>query len=604
MKFEAKTLNFCIILRKVLLNYRAKINDECLTVTQSLTNAGQQLSSKKHAISVPGTIVSEILMDDSYEWTEDDMDELILTCQLSSSGKGSLTIPDPPRPQCGMSPSQVVFVPETQLTQLQSQTTCAKTEVEPQRQACFQATQILFDEEKPTLNTNKVVQSQCVQKVPERKEADDWEFDSDDVDALLASAVQEFESSQEPIAKPRCTLNEKNNDQKIYCGFSHDGDDDDCRNLRETLNVARGKSSPRKKNHNKQNSNSTFCFKEPLETSLPMNRNSSKLAKDSFACRPLNNDPTTCSNSDCFPGRGPNSSSSINSGKGTMEASFTDTSFSRQQATKAEPTNSNQKSVQYKENSTTQISVNKKAVGFLSGNMSREQSIHASINCNSERDTDDQILGNEKTVGDSNVFLPQERFIKMQPTNSNSNNVLHPGRQTICSKETAWSSLCNTSTQRDTSRSKLMLKRKTPCGNTSAPSSENIKLGNTNLIKSKDGCSKHLTSKCNSFKESGIKDDSKSGVFIVSHVRESECNAKEGVPDTLQNEDQGKEFSHFLDGFIFDGMSWMSLIRKNTLIMQLAILSNCMLLKYVISSFLTIYFHVYKDTKSMQFKKL
>ncbi|CAB4029588.1 Hypothetical predicted protein [Paramuricea clavata] len=205
---------------------RAKTNDKSAKkvtpVTQSLTNQpcntkltsttipGTSISGPSTTSSGPGTTISgpnttiSELLHDSFEWTEDDMDELILTCRLSSSGKGSLTVPDPPRPQCGASPSQVIFVPETQLTQMPSRTTRTETQMQP--------TQILFHEEKSKLNTNEVVlntnhSAEHAQEVPEQKDlVDKWEFNFDEDDSLLASAAQEFELSQEAItAKPKCS---------------------------------------------------------------------------------------------------------------------------------------------------------------------------------------------------------------------------------------------------------------------------------------------------------------------------------------------------------------------------------------------------------------
>ena len=180
-------------------------NQPCNTKLTSTTIPGTSISGPRTTISGPGTTISGLLHD-SFEWTEDDMDELILTCQLSSSGKGSLTVPDPPRPQCGASPSEDIFVPETQLTQMPSRTTRTETQMQP--------TQILFDEEKSKLNTNEVVlntnhaaeQSEHAQEVPEQKDVDKWEFNFDEDDLLLASAAQEFELSQEAItAKPKCS---------------------------------------------------------------------------------------------------------------------------------------------------------------------------------------------------------------------------------------------------------------------------------------------------------------------------------------------------------------------------------------------------------------
>ena len=187
-------------------------------------------------------------------WTEDDMDELILTCQLSSSGKGSLTIPEVPKPQCGLSPSQVILVPETQMTP----DACAETQVLPEVERFLQSTQMLFDEEEPEVDTKDVAAvlnaehgpelCEHAQEVPEQN-LDLWELDSDEDDSLLASAAQEFELSQEAKTKsPR---------------FS--------RGL--------AKRSPRKDIQNNKCSNGENTFKESPRTILPTTGNSSSFTK-------------------------------------------------------------------------------------------------------------------------------------------------------------------------------------------------------------------------------------------------------------------------------------------------------------------------------------
>ena len=277
-----------------MLNFRPKKNDESIVKdTNHATNGHQPFTTK--LTSTPGTTsaelntaISDCLWDDSFEWTEDDMDELILTCQLSSSGKGSLTVPDPPRLQCGVSPSQVLVVPETQLTQMPSR--CAGTQIQPQIQPCSQSTQLLFDEEKSGVNNNEV---EHAQEVPEQNELDKWELNFDEDDSLLASAAQEFELSQEAMAKPKCSpikqSNCQNNDGFSFVKPLKSGKNGDDLHESKTkclpasrnsnTNCSISKNSPRKGNQSNKNSNGRSTCKEPLKTSLLTTGNSSHFTK-------------------------------------------------------------------------------------------------------------------------------------------------------------------------------------------------------------------------------------------------------------------------------------------------------------------------------------
>lgn len=191
-------------------------------VKQPVTrNAEQDCKTKVTGTAEACTAVSDCLLEDSFEWTEDDMDELVLTCQLSSSGKGSLTVPKTSKPQFGTSPSQVSFVPETQFTQICSRASHAETQKQADASSPSQCTQILFPEEEDkklyideggdeALNANEVRQFQHAQQIPEQEDADQWELSFDDDDSLLASAMHEYELSREGIAKSEDNENVNN----------------------------------------------------------------------------------------------------------------------------------------------------------------------------------------------------------------------------------------------------------------------------------------------------------------------------------------------------------------------------------------------------------
>jgi hypothetical protein len=239
----------------IFSNFRPKKNEECSVTVTPLTQSSTNGQQPCNANRASGTINSDFLLEDGFVWTEDDMDELILTCQLSSSGKGSLTIPEVPKPQCGLSPSQVILVPETQMTP----DACAETQVLPEVERFLQSTQMLFDEEEPEVDTYKDVVAvlnaehgpelcEHAQEVPEQN-LDLWELDSDEDDSLLASAAQEFELSQEAKTKsPR---------------FS--------RGL--------AKRSPRKDIQNNKCSNGEIILKESPRTILSTTGNSSSFTK-------------------------------------------------------------------------------------------------------------------------------------------------------------------------------------------------------------------------------------------------------------------------------------------------------------------------------------
>ena len=246
------------------------------------------ISDLGRAISEPA--ISDCLLEDSFEWTEDDMDELILTCQLSSSGKGSLTVPDAPRPQCGLSPSQV-FVPETQITQM--------PQMLPEIEPCSQNTQMLFHEEEPEVNTNEDVTilntdyggQQYEQEVPEQNDLDKWELNFDEDDSLLASAAQEFELSQEAIAKDKSPKQQRKNNDCFSLGeLPMCGENDYNRQelRRDTLPVSKNlktdgglakKRSPRNENQDNKCSIDKSTLNESSKNDLPTARSSSHFTK-------------------------------------------------------------------------------------------------------------------------------------------------------------------------------------------------------------------------------------------------------------------------------------------------------------------------------------
>ena len=279
---------------KFLHNFRAKNGESSKKVKlsdQSLTSKCQPSNKKLSSSSGPGTSISGLnatitdrLMDDSFDWTEDDMDELILTCQLSSSGHGSLTVPDAPKPKFGSSPSQVTFVPETQITQMLSRANCAKPQMKPETKPCSQGTQILFPSEqldnnklkKVVLDTNHVAER--TQEVPQQNDVDVWDLNFDEDDSLLASAAQEFELSQEAMAKPRCSPKKEgscpiNDDFSLFESLKGET------NHKDSLALPANKNYTRKENQNSKNSDDGSTFKQPLKTSVPTARNSSHFTK-------------------------------------------------------------------------------------------------------------------------------------------------------------------------------------------------------------------------------------------------------------------------------------------------------------------------------------
>ena len=138
-----------------------------------------KVTTVKQSQTIAGTTNSDHLLEDSFEWTEDDMDELIITCQLSSSGKGSLTVPDPPKPKFGFSPSQITLVPETQMLS-----------------------------QWDTQEMNGVEKTEHAQEVPD--EVEKWSLNFDEDDSLLASVAQEFELSQEAAPAPKSSAKKEN----------------------------------------------------------------------------------------------------------------------------------------------------------------------------------------------------------------------------------------------------------------------------------------------------------------------------------------------------------------------------------------------------------
>ena len=282
---------------------RPKKNESKMTVTPSTQTKqafipGTTKFDSKSAISEPKPAISELgpalsdpaisdcLLEDSFEWTEDDMDELILTCQLSSSGKGSLTVPDAPRPQCGLSPSQI-FVPETQIAQM-------PPEIEP----CLQSTQVLLHEEEPEVNTNEdvpILNTNCggklyEQEVPVQNDLDKWELNFDEDDSLLASAAQEFELSQEAGAKDESPKQQRENIDGFSLGEQPTCGENDynCQKLlTDTLPVSGNlttdggfaKRSPRNENENNKSSIGKSTLKESSQNVLPTTRSSSQFTK-------------------------------------------------------------------------------------------------------------------------------------------------------------------------------------------------------------------------------------------------------------------------------------------------------------------------------------
>ena len=146
-----------------------------VTTSKPRTLSKHQTDTSIASKSVTGD--TEGIAEDSFEWTEDDMDELILTCQLSSSGKGSLEDPEPPRPHFGFSPS-ITQVPETQMSSRDQDATAKSRDNDGLPIGQSHEVMVQLEEEKWTLN-----------------------FAEDD--SLLESAAQEFELSQRSVSIPK-----------------------------------------------------------------------------------------------------------------------------------------------------------------------------------------------------------------------------------------------------------------------------------------------------------------------------------------------------------------------------------------------------------------
>ncbi|XP_028409813.1 uncharacterized protein LOC114532497 [Dendronephthya gigantea] len=267
---------------------RMKRNEESSSsVTQvkqhASTNGGEQdCKTNVTCAAEASAAISDCLLEDSFEWTEDDMDELILTCQLSSSGKGSLTIPEASKPRFGASPSQVSFVPETQFTQIRSRT--AHTETQKRTDASShepQCTQILFPEGEDgnideggdgALNTSEVRQFEHAQQIPEQEDTDQWDFDDDD--SLLATAMHEFELSQKAVSKQKYDQNDTNNKHGgSRIGGSAQKSDDDfvTSNLTNHFNL-----TERRLDKSLEERTNSSTSKEPVKNSLSTTRTSSR----------------------------------------------------------------------------------------------------------------------------------------------------------------------------------------------------------------------------------------------------------------------------------------------------------------------------------------
>lgn len=327
---------------------------------QSLTSDRQASNNKLPNSSGPGASISGLnatiadhLMDDSFDWTEDDMDELILTCQLSSSGHGSLTVPDAPKPKFGSSPSQVTFVPETQVTQMKSQEICTKAQMKPETKPCTEGTQVLFSAKQPDNDKRKKVVTNGnqiadhAQEVPQQNGLDVWDMNFDEDDALLASAVEEFELSQEAMAKIRDSLKKEKKCPGNDNGFSFvplktcpsqnnnpkPGISKIVKIPSTQMNSNKGnetkhndlpasKTCTRQENQNYTKSKGGCSFKQPLRSSLPTARDSSQFTKINCFSKKLDENPLkTCpsQNNNSTPGVSKIPPTQTNSNKGNRK---------------------------------------------------------------------------------------------------------------------------------------------------------------------------------------------------------------------------------------------------------------------------------------------
>lgn len=125
------------------------------------------------------------------------MDELILTCQLSSSGKGSLDVPDAPKPHFGSSPSILTHVPETQMLSWDRDTareSRVRHELPAEEPRDCHELRVEDSRDRHELSAGRSRETK-----PEEEKSWDLIFGEDD--SFLECAALEFELSQESFPK-------------------------------------------------------------------------------------------------------------------------------------------------------------------------------------------------------------------------------------------------------------------------------------------------------------------------------------------------------------------------------------------------------------------
>lgn len=167
------------------------VNDKNFHAKDCTSPTGK-ISSKPLICEDNSSILDNQAFENSYKLMEDDMDDLLLTCQLSSSSNLTVSVSDQPCLKCGESPSEMGTpnVPESFLAPNAIQQGVCKE---------IQETQMLFSDHEEDTEINERELNSYETTAYEREisaQSDHW-FDDDDDDLILATAVQEYEKSQD-----------------------------------------------------------------------------------------------------------------------------------------------------------------------------------------------------------------------------------------------------------------------------------------------------------------------------------------------------------------------------------------------------------------------
>ena len=127
------------------------------------------------------------------------MDELILTCQLSSSGKGSLDVPDAPKPHFGSSPSILTHVPETPMLSWDRDT--ARKSGDANRASAEEPRDC--HELRAEESRDRHELSAGRSRETKHEEEKSWDLIFGEDDSFLECAALEFELSQESFPKEK-----------------------------------------------------------------------------------------------------------------------------------------------------------------------------------------------------------------------------------------------------------------------------------------------------------------------------------------------------------------------------------------------------------------